>query len=882
MCRSKDDPRGYYRCSGYTAHTRNARRAANRHYRKALAAAVDAQGRPDLADRIRTAPFSAMPALTAAAGLHPTDIAGPTGRVPGMTNNHALTSQDAELVAEVGAATGTGAELDTHTGAVTSGEADPEAAAAAKAAVEAFNADAEPLPADPEPDTAVLPHWDPAELSPEANRTMCTATLDTLRGADPGSDNYESQLADILDRAAAHDAAAGGPDLYGDDDHAPYSTALRDAVWEAADETGLDAADNIQRDAAVLAERRAAEALYASLGEDTIVPRPAPVDASDITFREEAAEAFMPPELDPADPDYIGQRESLTTEALADQHAAVTEAAAHAYAQAELYEHGDARYADAEVAYERGRRLSEYAYDFGDELDRRAEAMSDDERRALGRRLDALADGIDDAPGTEAVRVALGARAEDFKGGLPSPRTPIGMGGPVVSDDEWEGAGLVPPSDPNGELAGQDTQADAIRRPPAPGFSGRTSDHHREAELAAERVGDTIDPDIDVFDFDDDYTGVPGGLENDMRARYAGARPTYEMVADAQERMVKVSNALLEEGRVEESDALLSDHLHDVRFVLARAHDEKDGNADRRAAVESAEAPARELRDLSDGNRWRPGTGMPYSSEHLAQDADYAASECRRLSVDVSADSATQVRSVMDAVETRGRAARAAAQVLGAAEKVPGTSPGRGRAATASVMADRADRAEHLYLALEREGYRQPIAEAARESSNLGVYAYVNPDLVDEEITRRGKVGEGYVPKDIYSAAPSFADALGGLGESDDPAGYIAARSDDELDRWKSGAAPRSRSEGLDATRRLSTVLSRMPQSAADYPATIEHEGQTLRTADVMDRVRATMWRDYAAAREQIAAGDVAGGWAKATSVLAAAGEDTFERLFGE
>jgi len=882
VCRSKNDPRGYYRCAEYNAATRNARRAANRHYRKTLAATVDALGNPDLAEKVRQAPFSSMVALTRAAGLDPVEIAGPTGRVPGSTNNHPLTDETAALVTEIGDATGTGAHLDLSTGEVTADALGSAAHDTARRAIDDYTATADPLPDDPDPHGAHQPHWSPDELSRESNIAMRDSYLETIRGLNPKSGTYEADLSDILDHAAAHDAATGTPEFYGAGGE-PIPATLADEVWARAEKVGTK--KNMQRDAAVLAEKRNAEALYDQLGDDTLIPRPDPVDLSGVTYREDAAEAFMPPELDPSDVEFRGKLEGLSDDELAAQYAAVTTAAARDYARAELLEHGDGRYADAEVARERGARLADYAAAFSGEVDHRCEAGGDDARHQWGERIEAVAAETGDDPGSEAAITALTSHGHDLLGISTGPRRDIGLSPSVLTDDEWENAGLVGPDDPSGELGGQiDTAtADALRRSPAPGFSGRTRDHAAEAAWARDRVGDTTYPSspADAYDSDiADERGVTAAIESVATTYAKSARPSYDTVADTQEHLARVANALDQEDMTAEADEI-RDYLPDTRFTLARAHDEKVGGA-RLAAIDGAAEAARELRDVAGAGKWRIGDGLPYSSEHLAADAAVAATYGRDLKADLAIDPSSKVGQVSDVVENRARAARAAADVLAAAEAVPGASPGRGRAATAESMRQTAERNENLYLALERETNRDTLVAAGATSTNLGVMTYINAEIVDAEIARRTAHRPSYSPDDsVVYGETSMRDVVESLNDPDDYPGRATFRSDAEADRVAAGHVPASKVEALDLTRRLSTVLSRAPESAAGYPSSVTIAGRDIDSRTAVEGINAKLWADYAAARQQIADGDVAGGWKRATAVLSAASEDNFDRVLG-
>ena len=81
-----------------------ATRTSNRKYRRDLAILVRESGNPDLAKQIMSAPFTAMPALTEAAGLCADDVS--TAPMPGQTGNYALNSDDKKLAKQVGLVSG--------------------------------------------------------------------------------------------------------------------------------------------------------------------------------------------------------------------------------------------------------------------------------------------------------------------------------------------------------------------------------------------------------------------------------------------------------------------------------------------------------------------------------------------------------------------------------------------------------------------------------------------------------------------------------------------------------------------------------------------------------------------------------------------------------
>lgn len=217
MCRAKDHPLGPKRCPGYSKEVRTARRRANERYRELLAAAVEWDN-PALADRVRAASMSAMPMLTAAAGLHPTDIAGFVGRVPGLRRTHQPSGDDIALAAELSE------EMDTCLSVGGDGTISAEYLTGSQRRdmledIADRRAELPDLPPDPDAGSAARPTWttdDPEEAALLADAAHAAGDADRAREfaaiagvADPGAD-YTAAAAPLLAGRPLLDAAADG------------------------------------------------------------------------------------------------------------------------------------------------------------------------------------------------------------------------------------------------------------------------------------------------------------------------------------------------------------------------------------------------------------------------------------------------------------------------------------------------------------------------------------------------------------------------------------------------------------------------------------------------------------------------------------------------
>lgn len=237
MCREKNHPRGPHRCKGVPNESRRARRAANNLYRDSLAAAVEARGNPDLAARVRGASMSAMPMLTEAAGMHPTEVAGALGRVPGLAGTHRPSDADEELAAQMRA------ELD---------DGDYDGLYAARdAARDTYAAGAGDLPDDPHADSAMTRRWAPEELDEVGNEEAARAILEDMGGIDPDADDYRARLDSAVARFDAHAKASGSGGWF---DSGPLGMYTRHQLHEKAG--AYDGPPpNVYADAAESAER---------------------------------------------------------------------------------------------------------------------------------------------------------------------------------------------------------------------------------------------------------------------------------------------------------------------------------------------------------------------------------------------------------------------------------------------------------------------------------------------------------------------------------------------------------------------------------------------------------------------------------------------------
>lgn len=99
MCQSKAEGGRRCACSGTYTPKVAATRKSNSDYRKALASAVRRKGLDNLAERVGTASFTAMPELTKAAGLDPSEVS--SAPLPGTVKRHSVGQDDKELISEL-------------------------------------------------------------------------------------------------------------------------------------------------------------------------------------------------------------------------------------------------------------------------------------------------------------------------------------------------------------------------------------------------------------------------------------------------------------------------------------------------------------------------------------------------------------------------------------------------------------------------------------------------------------------------------------------------------------------------------------------------------------------------------------------------------------
>ena len=99
MCQSKAEGGRRCACSGTYTPKVAATRKSNSDYRKALASAVRRKGLDNLAKRVGTASFTAMPELTKAAGLDPSEVS--SAPLPGTVKRHSVGQADKELISEL-------------------------------------------------------------------------------------------------------------------------------------------------------------------------------------------------------------------------------------------------------------------------------------------------------------------------------------------------------------------------------------------------------------------------------------------------------------------------------------------------------------------------------------------------------------------------------------------------------------------------------------------------------------------------------------------------------------------------------------------------------------------------------------------------------------
>ena len=333
MCLPSTHPRGPRRCQGCGPESRRARRAANALYRNRLADAFEAGTRPDLAERTRAASFSAMSLLTEAAGFHPTDVAGLSGRVPGMAANRRVSQSDAELIADVGAALGTGASYDPDGDRVVFAEKKDDVdltdatdaillSARMSGRLRSLRDAPVDLPRDPNP---VPTTWDPADLPADVARRRGTDQIARARDIDPEQDGADDHVREVIADADAflrHSVTRpASDDVVG----APTSRVTRDQLWESS-------ADNaaVVR-AAEVAEDDYIAALESDLGDTVLMARqPRLVD-----HRQGAVYADMPVGAED-DPAFTAAVTSMSDDELGVACARATVATSRMYGTAEV------------------------------------------------------------------------------------------------------------------------------------------------------------------------------------------------------------------------------------------------------------------------------------------------------------------------------------------------------------------------------------------------------------------------------------------------------------------------------------------------------------------------------------------------------------------
>lgn len=406
MCREKNHPRGPHRCKGVSNESRRARRAANNLYRDSLAAAVAARGNPDLAARVRGASMSAMPMLTEAAGMHPAEVAGALGRVPGLAGTHRPSDADEELAAQMRA------ELD---------DGDYDGLYAARAAArDTYSAGAGDLPDDPHADSALTRRWAPEELDEMGNADAARATLEDMGGLDPAADDYRKQLDAAVARFDAHAKASGAGGWF---DSGPLGMHARHQLHEKAN--AYDGpSPNVYADAVESAERAQGEYLANGGGmPSTLDDKGIPVAVSDDEdFRAAVEAANMDDTLDAC----IGYARS----------GAISGAQAERFST--NYSPGTA--ADAERL--RHERLTERQRVLSGALYAKMADAPDHLRASAAARLDEAAAEAEQSfePGAEATANTLRQRAADIRA-LPDGDNPHAGAVAAVQGDPAAGTG---------------------------------------------------------------------------------------------------------------------------------------------------------------------------------------------------------------------------------------------------------------------------------------------------------------------------------------------------------------------------------------------------------------------------------------------------------
>lgn len=486
MCRAKDHPLGPHRCAGASNQSRRARTAANKLYRDRLADAFSAGGHDDVAERVRGASFSSMALLTEAAGLHPTDVVGLDGRVPGRTANRRVSDDDAALIADVGAATGTGATFNAETNELDSPGAPAPTAESMLAGVamrshldQARETPAR-LPRDPDP---VQTHWDPAELPESVADARGGEILDGAAGVgpgEPGCDDHAREVTADADAFLRHAGTSRATDALVD---APCR-ATRDHLWDKAGALESAMRDPVEGEAAAgmaytaeLAERDYIAALESDLGDTSLMAR------QPRRAHGRVAEVYGDMPLGaPVDPAFQEAVSSMDDKELAEACARYTLGTSRMYGVAHtLAEEHDTLYTDA--VGQRAERTGTYATALQREVRHRIAQGNEDTDTTLAHALAQAADEYekDTAPGTaDAVRQLRYYAANARHGRRRAPTL-----APQAMEFTAAEAAVAGLSGRHADTLAEYTHTNAPKTPTRGHVGARRTDPHFEAEVRA-------------------------------------------------------------------------------------------------------------------------------------------------------------------------------------------------------------------------------------------------------------------------------------------------------------------------------------------------------------------------------------------------------------
>lgn len=894
MCRSKDDPRGYYRCSGYNHESRRARRAANNLYRKTLADAVAAQGHDDLADKVRRAPMSAMPALTAAAGFHPIELVGPTARVPGVTKTHRIDDEAVALVSELGEATGTGAVVDPDTDEVTvagaaTGNLDQDDRAGIIADANAAYVDAAAdLPYDPEAHRAVTPEWDPHGLDPAVNDIAAVALVDEIKNIDPGDPNAEDTYKTLAARLDAHSREVALSQSDQPDDE--MCLAARDHLWDANAKMA-----------------KTAEIAYIDRYDGLVDPA-VTREPGDFNTREDILHSNMPVGADD-DPAFTAAMAEMSDEELAATYARLTAASGEMHGAAELADAVDGRPEIAAALDARGDAVDTYVAAARAELDSRLDGADPDHRAAVsGVVADAGAETLDKPyTGAHYAGEQLSYAAGELRHGAPSKYGP--MADSYASPAEREERGLDPDGppraggrfDPDTHVAGPEEVEEryaAMRRAlsdgaPAPKPEDlpvelRRDDDGEAPSVHADEVLDYVNSSIA-----DDYAARTSVTGEDALRRYTddALKMQRALYADGREDDAKQVERAVSELPYSVSQAEL---IHNADPGMQARARNKWGHM---TTYDGPEEVARGLGERAEEmglfgkvDDHRPGSMTDiYTPAHVARDAkavvDYI--ESNTPAVDPDTDTFDSLRSRATELAERDNTA---AEYVGLADVLTGTSSWRGTRNSADDLRDRS--VGWSVVSDDLDSYdipEGPIREAVRDPhAPLSALSNMAPDIVSAEVDRRvaaepvlsADAARLSLAGDIYGEGPGDARSL---MENNSHVARQALSATQWASYRETGTLPKmTRADKAASIDRLIGIIDSHhadeAETVGNNPITVPgHMGEDVTTTepDLVDQVHARLRADYAKARQDFADGDDSA-YDRVVVIAAAASSENF------